>query len=260
MPLRFCSLGSGSTGNGTLVEAGSGSTFSRVLIDCGFSLREFEARLARTGLGLQDIDAIFVTHEHGDHIGSAVSLARRLNKPLWMSRGTWHAVGAPELPGLLHFARDGEPIAVGDLCLQPYTVPHDAREPLQLRCSDGALHLGVLTDAGSITEHLLAQLRGCQALLLECNHDVDLLATSRYPASVKARIGGRFGHLCNGTAAQVLAATHHAGLRHIVAAHLSEQNNRPDLAQQALADACGANAEDIVVADPRHGFAWLSVG
>ncbi|MCW5663344.1 MAG: MBL fold metallo-hydrolase [Piscinibacter sp.] len=253
--MRFCSLGSGSGGNATVVEAGR----SRVLIDCGFSLRELDARLDRIGLQAHQLDAVFVTHEHGDHVGCALSLARREGLPLWTSRGTWRAIGAPELPGLLQFARDGEPIGIGDLQLLPYTVPHDAGEPLQLCCSDGARRLGLLTDAGSATAHLLEQLQGCTALLLECNHDLAMLAASRYPASLKARIGGRLGHLSNDTAAQILADTLHDGLRHVVAAHLSEQNNRPELARAALAAACGGAPQDIVVADPLLGFGWLSL-
>ena len=257
--MRFCSLGSGSGGNATVVEAGRGGAATRVLIDCGFSLRELAFRLNRAGLACEDLDAVFVTHEHGDHIGCAVTLARRHGLPLWMSRGTWRAIGEPELPGLLHFARDGQPIALGDLQLMPYTVPHDAQEPLQLRCSDGARHLGVLTDVGSITTHLLAHLQGCDALLLECNHDHALLAASRYPASLKARIGGRLGHLSNETAAQILAACLHGGLRHLVAAHLSEQNNTPALACAALAHVLGSAPRDIVVADPSRGCGWLSL-
>ena len=259
--MRFCSLGSGSAGNATLVEASSGTTTSRVLIDCGFSLRELQARLARIGLGCDDLDAVFITHEHGDHIGCAVTLAKRHAVPLWMSRGTWRAIGAPELPEpLLHFARDGASIAVGDLLLMPYTVTHDAQEPLQLRLSDGARHLGVLTDVGSITPHLIASLQRCDALLIECNHDRQMLANSSYPASLKSRIGGRLGHLANDLSAQVLAACLHDGLKHLVAAHLSERNNTPQLARAALAAASTAlRDDDIVVADPRIGFDWLDL-
>jgi phosphoribosyl 1,2-cyclic phosphodiesterase len=256
--IRFCSLGSGSGGNATLVEARSGTTTSRVLVDCGFSLRELKARLARAGLGPEDIDAVFVTHEHGDHVGCALSLAGRHRRPVWMSRGTWRAIGAPEATGL-HFARDGEAIAVGDLLLQPFTVPHDAHEPLQLRFTDGALRLGLLTDAGSATEHLVAHLRDCHALLLECNHDRSMLAASRYPASLKLRIGGRYGHLANDTSAEILAACLHGGLRHVVAAHLSEENNRPELALAALAAACGASAADLRAAGPAWGFDWIEL-
>jgi phosphoribosyl 1,2-cyclic phosphodiesterase len=258
--IRFCSLGSGSSGNATLVEARSGTTASRVLVDCGFTQRELNARLARAGLAADDLDALFITHEHGDHIGCAVGFARRHRIPVYMSRGTWRAVGEPELPDLLHFARDGEPIAVGDLQLAPYTVPHDAQEPLQLCFSDGAERLGVLTDAGVATEHLLAQLRGCAALLLECNHDRAMLAASRYPASLKSRIGGRLGHLSNDTAAKILAACLHGKLRHVIAAHLSRENNRPDLALAALAAVAGVDGCELRAAGPDWGFDWIALG
>lgn len=257
--MRFCSLGSGSSGNATVVEATGAAQTRRVLIDCGFSLRELTARLARTGLEPSHLDAIFVTHEHGDHIGCAVGLARRHGIALWMSRGTWRAIGEPDLPGLLNFARDGDSIAIGQLVLQPYTVPHDAQEPLQLRCSAGGSHLGVLTDAGCITQHMLAHLQGCDALILECNHDRGMLAGSSYPASLKARIGGRFGHLANDLSAAVLAACMHDGLRHLVAAHLSAQNNHPDRVRVALERAWGRDVEDIVVADASVGFGWIDL-
>lgn len=258
--MRFCSLGSGSTGNATLIEAQDGLHTTRVLVDCGFTHKELVLRLGRLGLAPEALDAVFVTHEHGDHVGCALGLARRHGLPLWMSRGTWRAIGAPALDAhTIHFARDGECIAIGALQLAPYTVPHDAAEPLQLCVSDGAQRLGLLTDAGSLTPHLVAALQGCEALLIECNHDRDLLAQSSYPPSLKARVGGRLGHLANDSAAELLTACRHAGLRHVVAAHLSEQNNRPALAAAALAGALGSAAEDIVVASARAGFDWLAL-
>lgn len=269
--MRFCSLGSGSTGNATLIEARSGLVTTRLLLDCGFSQRELALRLGRAGLVVEQLDAVFVTHEHGDHVGSALSVARRHKIPLWMSRGTWRAVQSGAMgdgdddafgdwEGLLHFARDGESIAIGSMQVLPYTVPHDAHEPLQASFSDGAVRLGVLTDAGCATDHILAHLRGCDALLLECNHDAALLAASAYPASLKARISGRLGHLSNAIAAQILAATVHDRLHHVVAAHLSERNNTPLLARSALADAGGMAHDDVLVADPKSGLDWLSVG
>ena len=230
-----------------------------MLLDCGFSLRELETRLLRVGLVAQDLDAVFITHEHGDHVGCALTLARRHGVPLWMSRGTWRAIGEPALPGLIHFARDGACIEVGDLELRPYTVPHDAVEPLQICVSDGAVRLGVLTDAGCATEHLLANLQDCHAMLLECNHEPDLLAQSRYPPSLKSRIGGRLGHLSNDTAARILRACLHDGLRHVVAAHLSEQNNRPDLVLAALQQASSGFSPQLSVADPLNGFEWIEI-
>ena len=258
--IRFCSVGSGSSGNATLVEATSGITTTRLLIDAGFSLRELETRLARVELALSDLDAVFVTHEHGDHIGCAVTLAERYDLPIWMSRGTWRAIGESARPRRLSFARDGETIAVGDLMLRPFTVAHDAAEPLQLRCSDGENCLGVLTDLGAITEHMLEGIAGCAALVLECNHDEAMLAASRYPPSLKARIGGRYGHLSNALAVELLASGIAGHLRHLVAAHLSREHNRPEIVRAALASAWGSRPEDLVVADPQHGFGWLQLG
>lgn len=257
--IRFCSLGSGSSGNATLVEGRSGITATRVLVDCGFPLRELQARLHRAGLAIDDLDGVFLTHEHGDHVGCALALARRHRLPLWMSRGTWRAIGKPDLGGPMHFVRDGDRVTIGDLELQPYTVPHDAEEPLQPCFTDGALRLGVLTDAGSITAHLVAQLQRCDALLLECNHDTAMLAASRYPTSLKSRIGGRYGHLSNDCAAQILAACLHGSLRHIVAAHLSRENNRPALAIAALAAVSGAASGDLIAAGPEWGFDWIEM-
>lgn len=258
--MRFCSLGSGSSGNATLIEAPGLGRPTRLLVDCGFTLKELATRLACIGLAPEDLDAVFVTHEHGDHVGCALTLARRHRIALHTSRGTWRAIGAPEFDAsLLHFARDGAAIEIGALQLSPYTVPHDAAEPLQLTISDGSHRLGLLTDAGSITPHLQNALQACDALLLECNHDRALLAASGYPAALKARVGGRLGHLANETAAGLLATCRHDGLRHVVAAHLSAQNNRPALAAAALAGALGTAASDIVVADPLLGFGWLGL-
>lgn len=256
--LRYRGLGSGSSGNATLVEAHGLLDHSRLLIDCGFSVRETERRLLAAGVEPESIDAIFITHEHGDHVGGAAAFARRHGCAVWTSRGTWTAMGSPELPAL-RLVRDGEHLALGALELRPFTVPHDAAEPLQLRVGDGAHALGVLTDVGAPTPHLLRHLARCDALLLECNHDPDLLAASGYPAMLKSRIAGRLGHLANGVAAEILAACHHAGLQHLVAAHLSERNNTPALARAALAPVVGGGGEDIVVADPMMGFGWLEL-
>ncbi|MDQ0590351.1 MBL fold metallo-hydrolase [Variovorax paradoxus] len=257
--LRFRSLGSGSTGNAALVESTSGGRTSRLLVDCGFGLRQLDLRLARAGLAAGDIDAIFVTHEHGDHIGCAHSLSRRNRIPVWMSEGTWLATGGRDFEGRLNLARDDAEFAVGDISVQPFTVPHDAREPLQLRCSDGARTLGVLTDLGHATAHVLARLSGVHALLLEFNHDSELLANSAYPAFLKLRVGGRHGHLSNEAAAEIARAVRHDGLRHVVAAHLSEQNNRPDIVRRLMAEALGGHEAEMLTASASEGSPWLDV-
>ncbi|MFT4267787.1 MAG: MBL fold metallo-hydrolase [Xenophilus sp.] len=255
--LRFRSLGSGSTGNALLVEARSGARTSRLLVDCGFNLRRLEARLARESLAASDIDAVFVTHEHGDHIGCAHQLSQRHGVAVWMSEGTWLATGAPDYAGRLRFARDGEPLAVGELELTPFTVPHDAREPLQLRCSDGARTLGVLTDLGHASPYVMTRLAGLTALVLECNHDPELLARSSYPPFLKQRVGGNFGHLSNAAAAAIARAVHHAGLRHLLAAHLSAQNNRPEIVRRVLAEALDTREDEMLAADAANGSPWL---
>ena len=257
--MRFCSLGSGSGGNSTLIETTRGGRVSRVLIDCGFSLRELERRLALRGVALGEIDAMFVTHEHGDHVGCAASLHRRCGTPLWTSAGTQSA--ARSLRALpVQLARADQAIVVYGLELTPIAVPHDAAEPLQIRCSDGVASVGILTDFGSIELGLVARLAGCDALLVDCNHDPDLLESGPYPWPLKRRIVGPHGHLSNAQAADLVRASHHTGLRHVVAAHLSEQNNRPDLARMALAAALGTTVTDIVVATADSGSPWLDLG
>ncbi len=255
--LRFKSLGSGSSGNATLVQARSGRTVTHLLVDCGLGVRELARRLGEAGLLTDQIDGLFITHEHADHIGSARAVARRHRIPVWMSAGTHAALGEPDFEGLLRIAQDGDVIALGDLQLHPFTVPHDAREPLQLHCTDGAARLGILTDLGHVTAHVMAHLAGCRSMLLECNHDSDMLANGPYPIFLKRRVGGDWGHLANRVAADTAAALARSGLQQVVAAHLSKTNNHPSLACAALARAMGCLPGDVRVADAEQGTPWL---
>jgi phosphoribosyl 1,2-cyclic phosphodiesterase len=173
-----------------------------------------------------------------------------------------HSQLLPHVSGfesLVRIATDTCPIEVGDLQINPFTVPHDAREPLQLTCSDGNVKLGILTDLGHASRHVLDQLANCHALLLESNHDEEMLSHSKYPAFLKARVGGDFGHLSNAQAAGVLSAVMHDKLRHVSAAHLSQQNNHPSLAQSALASVLGCMPAEIFAACPETGTPWLLV-
>jgi len=231
----------------------------RMLIDCGLGIRQLSLRLGEAGFLPAEIHAIFITHEHGDHVGCALTLALRYRIPVWMSHGTYLAMGSPDFEGLLHIARDGKTIELGGLQLMPFTVPHDAREPLQLSCTDGSAKLGILTDLGHATPHVMAHLQACNALLLECNHDTELLSQSVYPPFLKRRVGGQYGHLSNHAAADIACAVTHSGLTHLVAAHLSAQNNRPDLVQSVMSEALGCNSSDIVVASASSGTPWLQV-
>jgi len=255
--LRFKNLGSGSSGNATVVQARVGAALTHLLVDCGLGIKELEKRLGAAGMMADQIDAIFITHEHGDHIGCARQLAVRERIPVYMSEGTYAAIGQPDFDGLLRIACDGMVVEVGGMQVRPFTVPHDAREPLQLTCTDGDVRLGVLTDLGHVTSHVAQELAGCATLLLECNHDEAMLMASSYPPFLKRRVGGAYGHLGNSAAAALAGSLLTAGkLRQLVAAHLSEQNNKPELARQALVDAVGSGAE-IHVADGRSGSAWL---
>lgn len=241
-----------------MVQARSGAGLTHLLVDCGLGIKELDKRLGAAGMLAEQVDAIFITHEHGDHIGCARQVALRERIPVYMSEGTYAAIGQPDFGGLLRIACDGAPFEVGGLQVRPFTVPHDAREPLQLTCTDGEVRFGVLTDLGHVTLHVQQELAGCATLLLECNHDEAMLAASSYPPFLKRRVGGAWGHLANSAAASLAQSLLAAGrLRQVTAAHLSEQNNKPELARQALLDALGTAAE-VHVADGPSGCGWLT--
>jgi phosphoribosyl 1,2-cyclic phosphodiesterase len=251
--MRFASLGSGSRGNALVVEARG----TRLLLDCGFGLAETASRLARIGLEPGDLDAIVVTHEHDDHIGGVARLARRHSIPVWLTHGTLSGFQAlfedvREVRVVLNY----EAFAVGGIEALPFPVPHDAREPAQFVFTDGTRRLGVLTDTGCSTPHIETMLSGCDALVLECNHDPEMLQSGSYPKRLRDRIAGRYGHLDNQAAADLLVRLDNTRLKHLVAAHLSQENNRPELARAALAQAIGCAPDWIAVADQDDGLGW----
>jgi phosphoribosyl 1,2-cyclic phosphodiesterase len=261
--MRFASLGSGSKGNCLVAEAGQGGDATRVLIDCGLAPRETGRRLSRLGLAPEDIDGILVTHEHDDHAGHAFAFAAQHGTGVWMTHGTRQALQEARKPAEGARAAANTRIiegrgafAIGAIEVLPFTVPHDAREPVQYLLTDGARRLGVLTDLGTSTAHVEATLSGCDALVLETNHDSELLRGGGYPKWLKDRIGGPFGHLSNAAAAKLLAALDRSRLQHVICAHLSQQNNRPEVARAALAGVLGCAEDWVGLATQEEGFGW----
>ena len=254
--MKFASLGSGSEGNALLVAVGR----TLVLMDCGFGLQDTLARLARLNVSAEQLSGIVVTHEHGDHISGVARLARKFNLPVWLTHGTLHS-RHQALAGIVHL-REIDPhqtFAIGDVEIIPYPVPHDAAEPVQFVFNDGARRLGVLTDAGCGTAHMEQTLSGCHALVLECNHDAEMLMNGDYPYSLKQRVDGRFGHLNNRDAAGILIRLDTSRLQHLVAAHLSRKNNTAELAVQALSCALNCEAGWVEVATQKEGFSWREI-
>jgi phosphoribosyl 1,2-cyclic phosphodiesterase len=249
--LRFASLGSGSKGNGTLIECGK----TRVLVDCGFSLAETERRLQRLGCAPDSLSAVLITHEHGDHANGVGRLSRRHKIPVWLTVGTHNMVRDNKFSSQ-HFINVNSAFEIADLHITPYPVPHDAREPCQFVFSDGAQRLGLLTDAGSITPHIVDLLQKLDGLLLECNYDARMLATGPYPPKLKTRVGGKYGHMDNHQARDLLQRIELSGLQHLLGMHLSEKNNLPEHAQQALSDGLGCESHWVTLATQEGGFDW----
>lgn len=256
MTFRLASLGSGSKGNGTLVAFGE----ALFLVDCGFTLRDTEARLARLGVSPEALTGVLVTHEHGDHARGVGPLSRRHKVPVFASFGTARALSEGALRGCeVEELRPGRVFNVGAVAVHPVPVPHDAREPCQFVFDAGAQRVGVLTDLGHVTGHVVEQYSACDALVLECNHDEQMLAQGPYPPSLKRRVGGNLGHLNNRQSAALLAQLDRSRLQHLVLSHLSEQNNSPALALAAIEPVMAEADTSIQVACQAQGFGWLSV-
>lgn len=257
--MRFASLGSGSAGNALVVEVNQ----TKLMLDCGFSIKETSVRLARLAVNPGDIAGIIITHEHDDHARGAFKFAAKYNIPVWLTYGTLKMVTRyfPNQHDLqLHVIDSHTAFAIADVQVQPYPVPHDAREPIQCVFSDGDNALGVLTDVGRSTQHIEEQLSGCNALVLECNHDAEMLQKGPYSWALKNRVGGDLGHLDNLAAANLLSKLDNRKLQHIVAAHLSAKNNTPLLAQTALSQVLGCALDWVGIADQLQGFDWRTIG
>ncbi len=259
--MRFASLGSGSAGNCMVIEKAA----TRLLLDCGFSARDVLNRLQRLDLAPEQITGILVTHEHDDHAKGAFKLAAKYNIPVWLTHGSFKMCERylPEQADnqakvIINIIDSHTRFDIQDIQVSPYPVPHDAREPTQFTFTDGKHKLGVLTDAGSSTPHIEQVLNACDALVLECNHDLSMLENGAYPYSLKKRVGSRLGHLDNLSAAELLAKLDNTKLRHIIAAHLSAKNNTVDLAKMAISQVLNCELDWVGIAQQDTGFAWRS--
>lgn len=251
--MRFAVLGSGSRGNATLVA----SQETYVLVDCGFSLRETERRLARLGVDAAQLSAILVTHEHADHVHGVGLLSQRYNVPVYLSRGTLRGLRKPvEVAGLLSA---GTPLNIGALAIDVVSVSHDALEPTQFVFSDGQRRFGILTDLGTYCAEVLQRYQGLDALMIEANHCRDMLARGRYPVFLKQRVGGHSGHLNNHQAASLVSELGWQTLQHLVLAHLSSKNNLPQLARQCFVDTLGCDPDWLQLADQDCGLDWRQI-
>ena len=251
--MQFSSLGSGSKGNGTLVKHDD----CLLLVDCGFTLKETTRRLARLGVTPEALDAVIVTHEHGDHIGGVGPLARKYKVPVYMTPGTSRARDIGQLP-TLELIKNYQAFSIKSIEITPVAVPHDAAEPAQYVFASHSARLGILTDLGSITPHVEMHYHCCDGLILEANHDPLMLASGQYPLSLKQRVGGAWGHLSNRQAAEFLKRVDCSRLQKLVVAHISQQNNTLELAREAFSDSQFASG-DIHYACQDEGFDWMTL-
>lgn len=252
--MQFASLGSGSKGNATLVCAAE----TAVLIDCGFSVKETMQRMARLGFEPAQLSAILVTHEHGDHAKGVMALSRKLNVPVFMSAGTAIALDCLADPRVqtidLHAS-----FYIGALHIEPVAVPHDAREACQFVLGYQAQRLGILTDLGHITPHVVQLYRQVDALILEANHDPDLLAEGPYPPSLKRRVGGSLGHLSNVQSAELLQKIDLNRVQRVIISHISEHNNDLALAKATLASVMPGHEDKLHFNCQDAGFDWCQI-
>lgn len=236
MRLEFCSLNSGSNGNSSFASAGK----TRILVDAGLTGRSIAKALEKIRVLPETIDAILVTHEHSDHVQGVGVLSRKYHIPVYANEATWQAMmrSIGEVPpGLIRIFESENEFYIGDIGVQSIPIPHDAAEPVAFRLYAGSRSVSVATDMGRVPKKVLRHLSGSDLILLESNHDPDMLrSNTRYPEALKQRILGSHGHLSNLTCAQTLMALYETGVRHALLGHLSRDNNTPELAMRTVQD------------------------
>ena len=231
--MRFASLGSGSKGNSTIVVSG----LTSVLVDCGFGVRSICARLLARNVDPKTLTAILITHEHSDHWRGVEALSAKFGIPVYLSAGCFKARNLSPGSNNFNIIDSHTAFDLGQFTVTPVPVPHDAREPIQYMLSDGALRLGILTDLGHYTPHVISIYSKCHGLLLESNYDEEMLATGPYPQFLKDRVSGLFGHLSNRQALDLLKSLDLSQLQTLVLGHISDKNNHPDIISKVLASA-----------------------
>ena len=228
--MKVCALASGSKGNAIYIQAGE----TKVLIDAGLSGREIRRRLAGIGVHGEDLSAIVVSHEHVDHTRGLGVLSRQLNLPVYINNPTLSHLKGKEIKGDVREFESGVPFSVEDLSFQPFSVPHDAADPVGFTVEFEECRIGIATDLGFATRLVIERLKKCDLLILEFNHDEEMLKSGPYPWELKQRIKGRLGHLSNRQAGALLEEIHHGGLRHLILFHMSETNNHPQRATEEV--------------------------
>lgn len=252
--MRFASLGSGSKGNATIVEWRN----TCIMVDCGFSIREATARLQRLGKTPDQLSAILVTHEHSDHWKGVTPLANKFGLKVYVTAGTLKSRDISLDAANFHIIDSHEAFQVGDLLVTPVPVPHDAREPVQYLFNSDSHRLGVLTDIGSLTGYVESQYSICDALLVEANHDIDMLANGPYPLFLKERVAGQWGHLNNSQTARLVSLIEQERIQHLVIGHISEKNNSVEKVRLAIESVFTAHNK-VTYACQDEGFDWLAL-
>lgn len=242
MAVSFCPVASGSSGNSIFLSTGA----TKILIDAGLSGKRLESGLNSIGVDCNDIDAILITHEHSDHTQGAGILSRRFDIPIYATPGTWNAMNRLSMIGKIApknkmYIYEDESLILNDMRIHPFEIPHDAEQPVGYCVFAEDKKMTVATDIGYITDALKENISGSDILLLESNHDIDLLMNGRYPVQLKRRILSNYGHLSNVSAGRFLAEIMSGNLKHVFLGHLSEENNRPVLAYETVQNILTAN-------------------
>lgn len=253
--MKYISLGSGSRGNATLVQYQSDA----ILIDSGFSRKSLLQRMDQAGVLHRELAAAFVTHEHSDHAKGITSLCEHLNIPFYASFGTARRMEWTN-HALWRCIRADQQVNIGGMTVTPVVVPHDAHEPLQFVIQNADGHrLGILSDLGSLTPHIVESYAGCHALQVEANHDPQMLQNGPYPPSLRARVAGAYGHLSNEQCADFIRRVQWPGLRHVTAGHISEKNNDRNLVAQVLAAVLDCHPNEVTMLEQDTISAWYSL-